>query len=78
MTAPMIFGICMTFHSLLVHKLRPRSLRRGLGLTFLVLGVMAIVRVSVLKDIDFIVVLTLTFSGLDLLFGRDPFTEQAD
>lgn len=78
MTAPMVFGICMTFHWLLVHRLKPRSLRKGVGLTFLAVGVAAIFHVLGLGGTDSTVVFALVFTGLELLFGADLSSTEED
>lgn len=78
MTAPMLFGICMTFHWLLVHRLKPCSLRKWVGLTFLGVGVAVIFRLLGVGDTHSTVAFALTFTGLELLFGRDLSSTEED
>ena len=71
MTDPMLFGVCMTIQYLLVFKLRPRVLRKSVGLALSGVGVAAFFRAPIFDDAPFIMVLTLMTSGIGLLFGRD-------
>lgn len=76
MTSPMLFGLCMTIHYILVFKLRPMFLRRWTGLILTGIGVAAYCRVFDIGDARLIAVLASVSSGLTLLFGRDPFYSQ--
>lgn len=70
MTDPMLFGICMTIQYLLVFKLRPRVLRKSVGLALSGVGVAAFFRAPIFADAPLILVLTVVTTGLGLLFGR--------
>jgi hypothetical protein len=78
MTAPMLFGTCMTFHWLIVHKLKPRALRKWVGLTFFGFGVATFFPPFGLSATHSLVALALTFTGFDLLFGRDHSRPEED
>jgi hypothetical protein len=78
MTAPMLFGTYMTFHWLLLYRLKPRAVRKWLGLAFMCIGATSFFRPGGYGDNHSMVVFGLIFTGFDLLFGRDLSTNDED
>jgi hypothetical protein len=77
MTAPMLFGTYMTFHWLLIYRLKPRGLRKWLGFAFMCFGATAFFRRGG-YGVHSVVIFGLIFTGLDLLFGRDLSRKEED